>query len=161
MEQNEKLTEKEKQLLEDLEAAGANENMKQMVYSIIRQRKIKEKSDKYLEERLKKTGKITEQDKVDAIIALADDDEIDAKEFVKAKKAEGQPISARKRMFEMFVEKQLEEKTIQTISYIFSTVREKEKLASMTILMLRQGKTGDELVSLVKQKSEKLKEAEK
>ena len=161
MDQNEKFTEREKQLLEDLEAAGANENMKQMVYSIMRQRKIKEKSDKYLQDRLKKTGKITEQDKVDAIIALADDEEIDAKEFVKAKTAEGQPISARKRLFEMFVEKQIDEKTIQTISYIFSTVRQKEKLASMTILLLGQGKTGDELVNLVKQRSEKLKEDEK
>ena len=40
----------------------------------MRQRKIKEKSDKYLEERLKKTGKITEQDKVDALIAIAEED---------------------------------------------------------------------------------------
>ncbi len=160
MDQNEKFTEREKQLLEDIEAAGANENMKQMVYSIMRQRKIKEKSDKYLEERLKKTGKITEQDKVDALIAIAEED-LEDEAFVKVKKSGEQPISARKRLFEMFVQKNIDEKSIQTISYIFSTVRDKEKLAGMTILLLQQGKTGEELVKFVKEKSEKIKESEK
>ncbi len=160
MDQTEKFTEREKQLLEDLEAAGANENMKQMVYSIMRQRKIKEKSDKYLEERLKKTGRITEQDKVDALIAIAEENP-DDEAFVKFKKSNEQPISARKRLFEAFVQKDIDEKSIQTISYIFSTVRDKEKLAGMTILLLRQGKTGEELVKLVKEKSEQIKESEK
>lgn len=161
MSQFNELNEKEKQLLEDLEAAGANENMKQMVYSIMRQRKIKEKSDKYLEERLKKTGRITEQDKVDAIIAIANEEDLKGDEFVKVEKSGEQSISARKRLFEMFVQKNIDEKSIQTISYLFSTVRDKEKLAGMTILLLQQGKVGEELVSLVKEKSEKLKESEK
>ena len=109
---------------------------------------------------MKKTGRITEQDKVDALIAIAEED-LEDEAFVKVKKGGEQPISARKRLFEMFVQKDIDEKSIQTISYIFSTVRDKEKLAGMTILLLQQGKTGEELVKFVKEKSEKIKESEK
>lgn len=143
------MTDREKMLLEDLEKAGANDNMKEMVYSIMRQRRIKEKTDAYLAECLKKNGKITEQDRVDAVISVADDEEIEKSEPINKQSG----FSSRKRMFELFMEKEIDEPTIQNISLLFGDIDDikREKLATMIILALNQGLKGNDLILRAKQ----------